>query len=170
MTRAYTGKTPLYICRYRYYWYLFVLMSPIIYGLTVYMPTPGFWYWLWMPLTWFVTTSLILGYFSFLTPPLSRILCNLGKDSDFDWWVSAGGHSYWDGNTWCNFDRAVVRAAIGRPPENDYCANCGADLRGTLNLGGNFGNCCNTCGLYNDTFDAGDPVAYEFGRRIGAIP
>ena len=45
-----------------------------------------------------------------------------------------------------------VRAAIGVPPPTPYCQSCGASLSGLFGLGGNYGNCCNHCGNYNDRF------------------
>jgi hypothetical protein len=150
MRRARTGRTPLGVLRYRYYWFLFVIMSPVLYGLS------GMMGWAIPLLSFFIAMTGLLAVLCFFMRPIGRLVNSGSSGSDYESWLRAGGHPYWDCNTWCNFDRAVVRAAIGRPPESDYCFNCGADLRGALNCGGNFGNCCNCCGAYNDIFE--EPV------------
>ena len=146
LRRAYTGKTALSTLRFRFYWYPFVLFSPLLYGLS------GFLGWGIPLFGYFVAMSFWIAFYSLLMRPIGGLV-NFDSGADYEAWLRAGGHPYWESNTWCNFDRAVVRAAIGRPPENDYCFNCGADLRGVLNCGGNFGNRCNCCGTYNDIFE-----------------
>jgi hypothetical protein len=165
--RMATGKTPLSTLRFRFYWILFLFFSPGIYyfsgtlregklllpdyhpatKLDVYLD------WLWIPLAWFVVTTLILMFLCVGMRPIGALVNTGQSESDYERWLAAGGHPYWDCNTWCNFDHAVVRAAIGRPPESDYCYNCGSRLTGLLRLGGNFGNLCNNCGVYNDSFE-----------------
>jgi hypothetical protein len=167
--RAASGKTPLSTMRFRYYWYLFVICSPLLYYFSGnlregkllvpdYHPATKldcYLDWLWLPLAWFIVTTLILMILCIGMRLIGALVNSGGSESDYERWLQAGGHPYWDANTWCNFDRAVVRAAIGRPPDSDYCCNCGARLTGLLRLGGNFGNYCDNCGTYNDSFDDG---------------
>jgi hypothetical protein len=156
--RAATGKTPLSTLRYRYYWYLFVVLSPMLYPFS--FDTTGsrlfsIWHWLVPIISFFIATSIWLTELCFLMRPAGRLVNSGASEPDYEAWLEAGGHPFWDGNSWCNFDRAVVRAAIGRPPESDHCCACGARITGLFRMGGNFGNRCNECGTYNDTFEAG---------------
>lgn len=86
----------------------------------------------------------------------------INNSPSYQQWLAAGGHPFWDTLYWFNTDPPQVRAAIGIPPQQPICFNCGASLTGLAGLGSNYGNVCPNCGGCNDTFPAGDERAAAF--------
>jgi hypothetical protein len=170
MSREETFKTPLSVIKRRWYltwwcvaWLIMWLMHsffPFLFDHDTWGMYLFNWFCIWGA-CWFglhsTTWMLSIGMYF--------VGAFLAGGPAFQEWLAAGGHPFWDFIYWFNTDPPQVRAAIGVPPQQPYCFNCGASLAGMFGLGGNFGNVCSNCGVCNDTFAEGDcrPASFMGG-------
>lgn len=161
MSREQTFKTPLRVIKRWYYGTGWLLFSPIFFYIFwpvpvgamngPYVQTSGhyyftiFWIWLWCWLAMHGITWIMCIFMYFWGGLLNN-------SPSYQQWLAAGGHPFWDSLYFFNNDPPQVRAAIGVPPQQPICYNCGASLTGLFGLGSNYGNVCPNCGACNDTF------------------
>jgi hypothetical protein len=67
MRRAYTGKTALSTLRFRFYWYPFVLLSPVLFGISDIMG------WIIPLFSYFVAMTFWLAVYCFLMRPIGGL-------------------------------------------------------------------------------------------------
>lgn len=166
MSRELTGKTPLSLIKMRYYGTAWVLIGlPLLYFLRpkpvgsfgmdgAAIQTAGTW-WGQMFTTWLAIWLGFHGITWLMTLGMYLAGAVLNNNPAYQQWLQQGGHPFFDTLYFFNSDPPQVRAAIGIPPTDSECCNCGASLSGLFGLGSNYGNVCPACGFCNDTFPEG---------------
>jgi len=161
MSRQETFKTPLSTIKRRWYltWWI-VLGAPIMWLL---WPSPigsyqqTFWsFWGQVAVIWCACGIALHGFTWFMCIGMYLWGAIVNNSPSYQQWLAAGGHPFWDTLYWFNTDPPQVRAAIGIPPAEPICFQCGASLTGLAGLGSNYGNVCPNCSSCNDTFAQGD--------------
>ena len=160
-----TFKTPLSVIKRRWYltWWIVVglpilwLLRPEDIGVQVgpSIQTRGS-YWFQFCVVWVSCWVALHGFTWFMTIGMYFWGALVNSGPAYQQWLQAGGHPFWDTLYFFNTDAPQVRAAIGIPPAQPICFNCGASLTGLAGLGSNYGNVCPNCGVCNDTFAQGD--------------
>lgn len=146
--RACSGKTPLWKLRLRFYGFVWLVFWPILYLLF-----GGKDFWSDAIRSWAVAIGVFLVATTALTCFSGKFVGFMMANSpNYQAWRQAGGHPFYDLLYFFNSDPPQVRAAIGIPPQEPFCQNCGASISGLFGLGGDFGNVCHHCGACNDYF------------------
>lgn len=163
MTREMTGKTPLSTIKRRYYGTAWVLIGlPLLYILRP-SPVGAFGgdghsiqttisWWTQFVVTWAAIWVAMHGTTWFIIGLMHLAGAIFNNHPNYQAWLQAGGHPFWDTLYVFNADPPQVRGAISIPPAEPICGNCGASLTGLFGLGSNYGNVCPSCGFCNDTF------------------